>query len=232
MKRVKNGAACYYDYYKTCVVEYCCDFSKQRKEAVTEERGGVTTFSSKTSGDLILQVNKVQEITAYTVDEIADFLIGLNKEEYLICKHPHLASFLPGSKEIELLDEESHADHDLLLAMKKKPNFTTVVYTENPTINKTLILLAKHAKSWLFTPAKKAEPTFCVGTVSSWRSQQEEYPTAPRRVSELEEMLASFKYYRESTEILENGQIKTIWGHKNFYPQTTVYEGAYVVGLY
>ena len=45
-------------------------------------------------------------------------------------------------------------------------------------------------------------------------------------------MFADLKYYRESTEILDNGQIKTIWGHRHFYPQATVYDGAYAVALY
>ena len=79
---------------------------------------------------------------------------------------------------------------------------------------------------------KEPKNNFFMTTIPSWRSQQEEYPTAPRRVSELEEMLVSLKYSRESTEILENGQIKTIWGHQHFYPQTTVYDGAYAVALY
>ena len=169
--KLVTGVAFYYDFYRSCLVEYCVDRSNQKIEAVGQETGGVTSFSSRTVGDVIVQISKIQEITAYTIDEAANFLIGLNKDEYLTQKHPHLTSFLPNNKELELLEEDSQADHDLLLAMRKKSNFRLTDYVDKPIVNKALILLAKHIKPWFFTSVK-AKPSFYATTIPSWQSQQ------------------------------------------------------------
>lgn len=233
-KNLITGAACYFDYYRSCVVEYSIDRSNQKTEAVTEDIGGVTSFSSKVVGDAVLEVTKVQEMTAYAVDEVANFLILLEKEEYLIQRHPHLSSFLPSPIEFELLDENLQADKDLLIAMRKKPNFKAIDYSEKLIVDKALILLARHVKSWFFASFEKPKPSFSVANLSSWQSQEEEYPTAPRRVGELEQYFASKKYSKTSTKVLEDGQILTVWKRHDFPTYTTLYEptGREAVALY
>lgn len=158
----KNGVACYYDFHRSAVVEYCYDASNQKVEILKEVTENYTSFSSKKVGEVIVEVTKIQEITAHTIDEFADLLISLNKQEYLIQRHPHLSSFLPNCEEVEILEENLNADFDLLNAVRKKQNFKlTASYKENPTTNKALIILAKYLKDWFLIPENNTRLSFC-----------------------------------------------------------------------